>query len=241
MPMTPIHAFLIDDEPDAVHLLENLLKDFTAVNVQHLFTDSLLALDAVVMEQPKIIFLDIEMPEIAGIEFLQQVQKFSPDTKVIFVTAYKEYALEALQNGAYDFICKPVAKDEIRRVIHKIIAVNNQHVHSESSLNNRVLLKTTEGHHYVATDKVLYLEADSNYTNLILKDDKKLLSSVNLGRIHEQFPKEQFVRISRKHVINKNYLSFMNFCKRYCLVSENGEEHKLEVSVKLKDLRKELG
>ena len=86
----------------------------------------------------------------------------------------------------------------------------------------------------------MYLEADGNYTNLILKDGKKLLSSVNLGRIFERLPRMLFVRISRKHIINKNYLTFMNSCKRYCIVSNNGDEHKLDVSVKLKDLRVEL-
>ena len=233
-------TFIIDDEPDAGHLLKNLLQDYSALEVKHIFTDALQALDAVIMEQPPVIFCDIEMPEITGLEFLKQVNKCSPRTKVVFVTAFKDYALEALQNDAFDFICKPVDKTDLRRVVHKLMATfQTQQIHQPEE-TQRVLLKTTEGHHYVAIDEVLYLEADSNYTYLVLKDGRKLLSSVNLGKIHGQFPEANFVRISRKHVINKQYLSFMNFCKKYCIVSFNGKEYQLEVSVKMKDLKREL-
>ncbi len=241
-PMTQINTLIIDDEADAGLLLQNLLDDFSAIIIKQVFTDALKALDAVILEQPEVIFLDVEMPEITGIEFLKQLNKFAPHTKVVFVTAYKQYALEAIQNEAFDFITKPIAKDELRRVAHKIVAtIKKERKETAQETNQRILLKTIEGHHYVSVDSVLYLEADGNYTNLILKDGKKLLSSVNLGRIIEEFPKELFVRISRKHVVNKNYLTFMNFCKRYCIVSNNGNEHKLDVSVKLKDLRAELG
>ena len=239
--MAQINTFIIDDEADAGLLLQNLLNDFSAINIKQVFTDALKALDAVIMEQPRVIFLDVEMPEITGIEFLKQLSKYSPHTKVIFVTAYKQYAIDAIQNNAFDFITKPIAKEELRRVVHKIIAtINTESNETVNETNQRILLKTIEGHHYVSVNSVLYLEADGNYTNLILKDNKKLLSSVNLGRIIDEFPKEQFIRISRKHIINKNYLTFMNFCKRYCIVSNNGDEHKLDVSVKLKDLRVEL-
>ena len=239
--MTPIAATIIDDEPDAGQLLKNLLNDFSAVQVKHVFTDAFKALDVVIMEQTPLIFLDVEMPEITGIEFIKQLHKFSPGTKVVFVTAFKSYALEAIQNSAFDFITKPVAKEDLRRVVYKIAAASQTNIEPKTIENNsRLLLKTTEGHHYVSTDDIVLLEADGNYTSLMLKDEKRLLSSINLGRIFEQIPNEQFIRISRKHIINKKYLTFMNFCKKYCLVANNGNEYRLEVSVKMKDLREEL-
>ncbi len=85
-PMIHINTFIIDDEPDAGQLLDNLLKDFAAINVTHVFTDALIALDAAIMEKPQLLFLDIEMPEMSGMEFLKQVNKFSSGTQVIFVT-----------------------------------------------------------------------------------------------------------------------------------------------------------
>lgn len=237
--MAYMEAFIIDDEKDAGLLLQNLLAEFSPVTIKGVFTDALIALDRAVTEHPDVAFLDITMPEITGMEFLQQLSKFSPQTKVVFVSAYKNYALEALQNGAFDFIPKPVGKDDLRRVVHKLVAAGKSYDRQEEA-GNHLLLKTNEGHHYVATEKILFLEAEGNYTHLVLTGDKKLFSGVNLGRIYEQLPLNQFVRISRKHIINKNYLTFMNFCKKQCTVSAKGKEYQLEVSVKLKDLKQHL-
>ena len=234
-------SIIIDDEPDSGLFLNNLLANHSSIQVTKIFEDALLALDFVVSTQPDLVFTDINMPDLNGLQILEQVNKFSPNTKVIFVSAYSGYALEALQKDAFDFICKPVSRTELSRVVHKAeLALKNDKTKDKHSLETRVLLKTIEGHHYITPEEVLYLEADSNYTKLILEDGKHLLSSINLGRIHQYFPENEFVRISRKHIINKNYLSFMNFHKRFCIVSHNGEEHRLEVSVKIKDLKREL-
>jgi DNA-binding LytR/AlgR family response regulator len=239
--MTPLPTFIIDDEPDAGLLLKNLLKEFSIIQVKDLLSDALIALNLIIMEQPPVIFLDIEMPELNGIEFLEQINKFAPKTKVIFVSAHKNYALEALQKSAFDFISKPIDKKELQRVIYKITADLATQNTREISKPSQVLLKTMEGHHYIYPNDVLYFEADGNYTSIVLNDERKLLSSLNLGKIQGMFPAAQFIRISRKHLINKSYLRFMNFCKRYCLVASNGIEHKLEVSAKMKDLKAELG
>jgi len=238
--MPNFHALIIDDEPDAGQLLRNLLIDFPAISVQNVFTDAINALNEVILHQIPLVFADIEMPELSGLELLKQVNLYSPKTKVVFVTAYENYALNALQNDAFDFLCKPVSKEELRRVVLKFIAAQNNDTNYLSNTPGRVLLKTSEGHHYVTVEDILYLEADSNYTNLVVKSGKTLLLSLNLGKIHGQLPENDFVRISRKHVINKNYLTFMNFQKHYCLLTCNENEYRLEVSLKMKDLKGEL-
>lgn len=233
-------AVIIDDETDAGILLKNLLGEYQSIKVKKVFTDSIKALNEVIQEQVPLVFADIEMPEITGIEFLKEVKRSSPQTRVVFVTAYENYALEAIRNDAFDFLCKPVSRDEIRRVVLKFIALQAEKPVSRVS-PNRVLIKSMEGHHYLSAEEVIYLEADSNYTHLILNPEKKILSSINLGRIHEKFPAEQFIRISRKHVINRNYLSFMNFSKKYCVLTCGAVDYRLDVSVKMKDLKDELG
>jgi len=232
-------AVIIDDEPDACNLLKNLLADYRLLKVKSIYNDSLKALNEVILEQIPLVFADIEMPALTGLEFLKQVKRYSPQTQVIFVSAYDNYALEALQNDAFDFLCKPVSRSELRRVIHKFIAFQTEKTLQQIS-HNRILIKSLEGHHYLSTDEVIYMEADSNYTLLINTSGKNILSSVNLGRIHELFPKEQFIRISRKHVINRNYLSFMNFSKKYCVLGCDSVDYRLDVSVKMKDLKDEL-
>ncbi|MFV0592993.1 MAG: LytR/AlgR family response regulator transcription factor [Draconibacterium sp.] len=239
--MPNYQAVIIDDEPDAGKLLQNLLNNYPAIKVS-VFSDALKALDYVIMEQTPLVFTDIEMPEITGLDFLKQINQYSPKTKVVFVTAYENYALEALHNDAFDFLCKPVAREELRMVVHKFIASEKEAEagNSDSHLTKRILVKTLEGHYYIAERDVIYMEADSNYTNLVLKNNKAFLSSINLGKMHEQFSKDDFVRISRKHVINKDYLTFMNFCKHYCILTDEQHEYRLPISVKMKDLKASL-
>lgn len=242
--MPPYDTIIIDDEPDAGQLLGNLLKEFSSFTVTEIFSDARKGLDAAILKQPPVIFVDIEMPEISGIEFLKQINKLSPYTKVVFVTAYEQYAMEAIHHDAFDFLCKPVSKSDLKRVVYKIIAALNQGPiqTSGTDLTNhpRLLLKTMEGHHYIPIEQILFLEADGNYTCLQLADNRRLISSINMGKIHEQLPKEDFIRISRKRVINKKHLSFMNFCKNYCIITHKDQEYKLEVSMKMRDLKRDL-
>lgn len=238
--MASFNTFIIDDEPDAGTLLRDLLQAYSAIQVTKIFTSARQALDAIILEQPPVVFCDIEMPELSGMELLEQINKYAPQCKVIFVTGYKDYAIDAIRKNAFDYICKPVARKDLQEVVHKLMASQIAQTSISKEEYQRILIKTIEGHHYIAVDEVLYFEADSNYTYLVLKDERKLLSSLNLGKVHALFPEGNFVRISRKHVINKNYLSFMNFFKKYCIVSYNGKEYQLEVSVKMKDLKREL-
>ena len=237
MTSTHYQTIIIDDEPDAGQLLKNLLGEFSAIEVREVFTDAVKALNEVIVNQISLVFADIEMPELSGLELLKQVNLYSPKTKIIFVTAYENYALDALQNDAFDFLCKPVSKEELRRVVLKFVATQNHSTSFNSNLPSRVLLKTSEGHHYLNVSDIMYLEADSNYTNLVLKNGRTLLLSLNLGKVHGQLLPDDFVRISRKHVINKNYLTFMNFQKHYCLLACNENEYRLDVSLKMKDLK----
>lgn len=236
--MTYLKTFIVDDEPDACRLLQNLLHVFDSLLVTRTFNESLKALDVALAEKPDVIFLDIDMPELNGIEFLKQLNNHSPKSRVVFVSAYGNYALDAIQNCAYDFITKPVCKQELRRVVHRLVADDNSSY--DVSQRDCVLLKTSEGYHYLTAENVLFFEAEGNYTKIYMQDESILFSSINMGRIFEQFPQQLFLRISRKHIVNKNYLTFLNFSKKECTLSVNKREHKLEVSLKLKDIKAQL-
>ncbi len=236
--MTQLNVFIADDEPDACRLLESLLNAYDKIQVKRIFTEPFKALEAALAEQPDVIFLDIDMPELNGIEFLKQLNSHSPGTKVVFVSGHRKYALEAIQNYAFDFITKPVDRQELRRVVNRLLT-GARAAQSEGDQEN-VLLKTSEGYHYITAEHVLYMEAEGNYTRIFLNDESVLFSSINIGSLFKQFPQTQFLRISRKHIVNKKYLTFLNFNKRQCTLSFNGKEYQLEVSLKLKDIKAQL-
>ena len=238
--MCTLKTFIIDDESDAAKLLENLLDDIKNIEVEKVFLDAEEALHAVLIEKPYAVFADIEMPQIDGIEFLKTINEYSPSTKVIFVTAYQHYALKAIQENAFDFLCKPIIKGELQRVVYKLLSVFGDERKLLKNENDRILMKTQEGYHYINLNDILYFEADGNYTVLKLIGGTEFIASTNIGKMYDTLSNDIFIRISRKHLINKRYLAFMNFNKHYCVLQHNGLSVQLSISVKMKELKEIL-
>lgn len=117
-----ITAILIDDEEIAVKQLEYLLEQYQEIHVMATFTDPLTALEKIHFYQPNVIFLDIKMPEISGLAVAEEIMRILPETYVVFVTAYDEYALNAFEYNAIDYILKPISLRRIDRTIQKVLA-----------------------------------------------------------------------------------------------------------------------
>lgn len=116
-----INTILIDDEEIAVKQLEYLLEQYPEIHVLATFTDPVTALEKVHLYQPDLIFLDIKMPEISGLAVAEEMMQILPETYIVFVTAYDEYALKAFDYNAVDYILKPVSLKRIDRTIQKVL------------------------------------------------------------------------------------------------------------------------
>ena len=116
-----INTILIDDEEIAVAQLEYLLKQYPEIDVSATFTDPVTALEKIHLYQPDLIFLDIKMPEISGLAVAEEIMCILPKTYIVFVTAYDQYALNAFDYNAIDYILKPVSSKRIDRAIQKIL------------------------------------------------------------------------------------------------------------------------
>ncbi|WP_378956199.1 LytR/AlgR family response regulator transcription factor [Pelosinus sp. sgz500959] len=116
-----INTILIDDEEIAVTQLEYLLEQYPEIHVIATFTDPVTALEKIHLYQPDLIFLDIKMPEISGLVVADELSKILPETYVVFVTAYDQYALNAFDYNAIDYILKPVSLKRIDRTIQKVL------------------------------------------------------------------------------------------------------------------------
>lgn len=117
-----IQAILIDDEEIAVTQLEYLLEQYPEIHVLATFTDPVTALEKIHLYQPDLIFLDIKMPEISGLAVAEEIMRIRPETYIVFVTAYDEYALNAFDYNAIDYILKPVSLKRIDRTIQKVLS-----------------------------------------------------------------------------------------------------------------------
>ncbi|MEN6412016.1 MAG: LytTR family DNA-binding domain-containing protein [Veillonellales bacterium] len=116
-----INTIVIDDEEIAVEQLEYLLEHYPEIDVRAAFTDPVTALEKVHLYQPDLIFLDIKMPEISGLVMAEEIMRLLPETYIVFVTAYDEYALKAFDYNAIDYILKPVSLKRIDRTIQKVL------------------------------------------------------------------------------------------------------------------------
>lgn len=122
-----INAILIDDERPSLRELEFLLKEYSELNIIGLFTNPFEALENIRQLKPQVVFLDINMPQLRGIDAASKILDDSPKTNIIFVTAFDQYAIEAFELHALDYILKPISKSRFRKTIERLISNNPVH------------------------------------------------------------------------------------------------------------------
>ncbi|MCT4614870.1 MAG: LytTR family DNA-binding domain-containing protein [Marinifilaceae bacterium] len=204
-----LKIIVIDDEFDAVELLENIIKEkeqeFELVAST---TKPIEGISLINKLKPDIVFLDIEMPKLNGFNLLEALGDFS--FQLVFVTAYEQYALQALKNNALDYILKPVSAEEVFEALVKAkIKIQEQNLSfsiSEEFKNTRMVVPTSFGYDFIDTELIIRLEADGSYTNLILKDGRTILISKTLKDIETGMRKEHLFRSHRSHIINILYI-----------------------------------
>ena len=212
---TAIKAAIIDDEMHGIKTLQHLLQlHFPDVSIVFTTTDSNEAKTLVEKHHPDVIFLDIEMPQMNGLEFLSQFSEIP--FKVIFTTAYDQYAIKAIRLNALDYLLKPVNKKELGEAIEKFRTEKNRtskeqlshlHLFKGNKITDTIALSTSQGLLFVKINDIMYLEADDCYTYVTMKDGKKHLVSKTLGNFDEILSDEKtFFRAHKSFLINLSYL-----------------------------------
>lgn len=135
-----IKAVLIDDERPALKEIEYLLKDNTSIEISGMYTNPLKAVDEIDMLSPHVIFLDVNMPQMKGVDVASRILDRCPETNIVFVTAYDQYAIEAFELHALDYILKPVSKERFNKTIQRI--VNKVREASPQKVKKSLIIKT---------------------------------------------------------------------------------------------------
>ncbi len=212
-----IQAILVDDEVNNLEYLQSLIqKNCPQIEINATYTSATAALQAMQNQQPQLVFMDIDMPELTGFELLKKLEPLQ--FEVIFVTAYNQYALEAFEHNAVGYVTKPIASNKLLHAIDKAIikieAKNYtqnlfsllENVHPKSD-NDKIALPTLMGLQFVKLSQILYCESSGNYTQFYLLNKLKILVSRQLGEYEKLLPPDTFVRIHDKYIIN---LTFIN-------------------------------
>ena len=238
-----IRAIIIDDEPLAIEALEIILKKKCRDDVQVIATSNSPKLGKALIEehQPDLVFLDIEMPGMSGIDLVRSF--INPTFRIVFITAFDAYAIEALRLSAMDYLLKPVEADDIINVIAKIKSAirknenllgsqlqNLEKLLAQSNVpsESRIGIAMADKIIFVNITDILYCKAKGVYTSIYLFDGKKILASKPLGDFESQLSSHKFFRIHHSTLINLNYIKeFQRFNGGYVVMQNDA---KLEVS-----------
>lgn len=208
-------AILVDDEKHCRDVLAFLLAKYCPqITLMAACADGPSALEAIEHHQPDLLFLDIEMPGMSGFDLLSLCH--NPSFRVIFTTAYNEYAIQAIRHNALDYILKPVDKDELRQAVSK--AAGMQSARSGASIDalmaylnhqksgDRIALPTMEGLQILTSEEIYYCESDGGYTHFFLTSGKVILISKTLKEVEEVLESKGFCRIHHGFLINVRYV-----------------------------------
>lgn len=192
-------AIAIDDEPIALDIIRSHASKVPFLDLKATFTDAFKALDYLQKESIDLLFLDIKMPDISGLDFFNSLSK---KPLVIFTTAYSEHAVTSFELDAVDYLLKPFSLARFIKGCNKAYELYN--------FRNNVI--DTSDHLYVKTgyeqlkvyyDEILYLEASGNYVTFVLKD-KNILSRSTFAEAINLLPADKFVRIHRSYLVAAN-------------------------------------
>jgi two-component system LytT family response regulator len=209
-----IKCIIIDDEKNCIEMLEWLLKTYApSVSIVAMCNSAEKGIEEIKKHRPDVVFLDIEMPRMNGFDMLEKFDKLFFD--VVFTTAYDKFAIKAFKYSALNYLLKPIDPDDLKETIRRIeekgsapskeqIDLLFESVRQMKPTPQRIALTTGDGMIFVTTQDIIYCEAESNYTSVVLSGGKKIVVSKVLKDIDEALSGPDFFRVHNSFLINLN-------------------------------------
>jgi DNA-binding LytR/AlgR family response regulator len=202
MDLNNITCMIVDDEPHAVTALTRLVAKTPQLKLVHSTTNPVEALHVMNREDIAIVFLDIRMPDITGLEFIKMAQK---KAQYILCTAYRDHALESYEYEVVDYLLKPIEYTRFLQAVQK--AVERIRLATASSAPTGHMLLKTEGDLLkIPYSSVLYIESSKNYV-IVHSNQNKYITRSSLSAIENDLPEDRFLRIHNSYIVNKAIIS----------------------------------
>lgn len=201
-----ITCIAVDDEPMALEVIERYCAKSDLVELKAVFREPVKAVEYLGRERIDLVFLDINMPEISG---MQLVQTLAPRPMIIFTTAYSHYAAESYNLNAIDYLLKPITFERFLTSINKAVtqAVGKQGAMTEGD-DSSIFVKSGPQTHVVRLRDILYLEKEGNYLTLHLRD-KTILIRESMGDIFDLVPATDFIRVHKSYVVAIKHIAMI--------------------------------
>jgi two-component system LytT family response regulator len=231
-----ISALIVDDEAKARRILDTLLKENCPnVRVVDQAEDVPSAVKSILKHKPELVFLDIEMPNYTGFQLFDFFE--NPEFEVIFTTAYSDYAVQAFQVSAIDYLLKPIEIDQLKRAVSKFDKLDRRKTHLKERLEvlkinvgneeqsvKKIALPVSDGLLFVSVSELIYLKADGAYTEIFMQDQNKVLVSKNLKEFEGLLTNPLFFKTHRSFIVNLSKVKQLVRGDGGYLLMENGDE-----------------
>lgn len=201
-----LRTIAIDDEPVSLEIIKNFSTKVSFIDLKACYTDAFKALEYMQREKTDLIFLDIKMPDISGIELLKSLQD-PPMT--IFTTAYSEHAVESFELNALDYLLKPFSFSRFLKACNKahdtytLLQERNRLPAAPPAENTHVFIKTGYEQVRVALNDIEYVQSAGNYVQFVLTG-QKILSRLKIGEVEALLPAALFTRVHRSFIISNS-------------------------------------
>lgn len=223
-----LNCVIIDDEPLAADLLASYAEKVPFLMLQGTFNSATEAIKTIREKKIDLIFLDIQMPELSGLEFARIIDE---ETKIVFTTAFSQYAIEGYKVNALDYLLKPISFEKFLEVANKALrCFENRNKALSMEKDRFVFIKSEYKLQKVNFDDILYVEGVKDYVKFYLGDgSKNIMSLMNMKKVDEFLPSPEFLRIHRSYIVHMPKVSLID---RFRIVM--GEQY-LPISESYKD------
>ena len=224
--MRNLRCCIIDDEPLAQELIKSYVDQTPFLELVDTFPSASLAVKTIIESNIDVVFLDIQMSELNGIEFARVIP---PSCKIVFITAFEQYAIDGFKANALDYLLKPVSYPEFLRAANRALEWFELVDKSKSNNDNNdyIIVKSEYKLIQIAIPNILYIEGLKDYVKVYLEDsDKCVMSLMSLKTLEASLPQDRFMRVHRSFIVQTSKIKVIErnrivFGKQYIPVSDS--------------------
>lgn len=203
-----LNCAIIDDEPLAAELMASYIRETPTLNLIGCYNSAIAAIKDLREAPADLLFLDIQMPELSGTEFAKILPK---KTKIVFTTAFSQYAIEGYKVNAIDYLLKPISYEDFLFSVNKALEMKESEASEHEQLNDRtIFIKSDYKLVRIKLDDILYVEGLKDYVRIYLSDGKRIMSLMNLKRLESYLPYPEFMRTHRSYIVHMSEITIID-------------------------------